>query len=96
MGKNFSANKKKFIAASVAAAAVATIVAPAMAEGKSFTDISPKFFAYEEVMGLSNAGVVNGYGDGTFRPYLTVTRGQTAMMLASALDLPASAQTKQF
>lgn len=96
MGKNFSANKKKFIAASVAAAAVATIVAPAMAEGKSFTDISPKFFAYEEVMGLSNAGVVNGYGDGTFRPYLTVTRGQTAMMLASALDLPAAAQTKQF
>lgn len=96
MGKKLNANKKKFIAASVATAAVATVVAPAMAEGKSFTDISPKFFAYEEVMGLSNSGVINGYADGTFRPYLTITRGQTAMMLASALDLPSAAKTKLF
>ena len=34
------------------------------------------------------AGVARGHADGTFRPEATVTRGQTATMLAAALQLP--------
>lgn len=37
------------------------------------------------------AGVARGHADGTFRPDATVTRGQTATMLAAALRLPDAA-----
>ncbi|CAM3228713.1 S-layer-like y domain-containing protein [Filibacter tadaridae] len=34
-----------------------------------------------------NAGIINGYSDGTFRPKLIVNRGQMAIFLANAFDL---------
>jgi len=33
---------------------------------------------------LVNAGIINGYGDGTFGPDNTATRAQTAAMLSRA------------
>ena len=102
MGNKLETKRKKFIAASVATAVVASAIAasastaPAAAEGKSFTDVTPNFFAYEEIMGLSKAGIISGYADGSFRPYQTITRGQTAIMLAKALDLPAAPKAKPF
>src|SRR5690606_30631963 len=34
------------------------------------------------------AGIINGFGDGSFRPQGEVTRAQMAVMLARALKLP--------
>jgi hypothetical protein len=49
-----------------------------------FSDVaaSDPFFAYVEA--AYNHGLISGYGDGTFRPYTTVTRGQVAKMIVLA------------
>ena len=39
------------------------------------------------------AGIIKGYGDGTFKPNNKVTRGQMAAFLGRAFDLPASSTT---
>lgn len=53
-----------------------------------FKDVGTKSFAYDAIYDLVDRGVVYGYKDGTFRPGVTVTRGQFATMLARALNLP--------
>lgn len=53
--------------------------------GTSFADArSVADYAADAVAALANAGVINGYVDGTFRPQMTVTRGECAAMLAKA------------
>lgn len=42
----------------------------------SFTDLSTSHWAYNNIMSLSQSGVVNGYEDGTFRPENMVTYGE--------------------
>ncbi|MTV26051.1 hypothetical protein FTX61_11615 [Nitriliruptoraceae bacterium ZYF776] len=39
---------------------------------------------------VAAAGIAGGYGDGTYRPNATVTRGQMATFLQRALELPAA------
>jgi chitinase len=41
----------------------------------------------EAIHAAVGAGIVNGYGDGTFRPDRPVTRGQLASMLATAFEV---------
>ncbi|MNG21724.1 Endo-1,4-beta-xylanase A precursor [compost metagenome] len=38
-----------------------------------------------------NAGIINGYADGTFRPDATITRAEMAVMIARALQLSGDA-----
>lgn len=57
-----------------------------------FTDISPEQSFSEAVAELAAVGVVNGFPDGTFRPYDSVTRAQFVGMLARALSLPTAAE----
>jgi spore germination protein len=40
------------------------------------------------IVALAEAAIVNGYGDGTYRPYAAVTRAQMATFLTRALQLP--------
>jgi hypothetical protein len=40
------------------------------------------------IQSLSNAGVVNGYTDGSFRPQTSVSRGEVAAMLVRAIGTP--------
>ena len=62
-----------------------------------FNDVKVTDFFYTPVYELANKNIVNGYGDGTFRPYKNVTRGEAAKMLALSLKLDvANAETKQF
>lgn len=91
-------NMQKFIAGSVTAAVVASAVAPAAsaAEVKSFKDVSADHWAYDAITSLVNAGVINGYPDNTFRPGLTLNRGQAANLLTKALDLPIPTDLKAF
>ena len=50
---------------------------------KSFGDVNGKEYYGEAIAWAKNAGVVNGYGDGTFRPDAPVTREEFACMLAN-------------
>ena len=56
---------------------------------ETLTDISSEHWAYESVKTLSNAGVINGFEDGTFRPEEAVTREQFIKMLVGAFNMTA-------
>jgi len=50
-----------------------------------FYDVPIYFWSYAGVIACYNAGIVSGYGDGTYRPRVTVTRDQMAVYIARAL-----------
>ena len=50
---------------------------------KSFDDVDGKAYYGEAIAWAKQAGVVNGYGDGTFAPDAPVTREELACMLAN-------------
>ncbi|MGD9677009.1 MAG: S-layer homology domain-containing protein [Vulcanibacillus sp.] len=50
-----------------------------------FKDISVKHWAYDNVVQLVDLGVINGYGDGTFRPSATIQVDQFIKMTVTAL-----------
>jgi len=52
---------------------------------RSFLDISPLFWARNEIYAAARAGVVQGYRDGTYRPDYAVGRDQMAVYIARAL-----------
>ncbi|WP_071393330.1 S-layer homology domain-containing protein [Bacillus tuaregi] len=51
-----------------------------------FSDISPNMKAYESILNISASRITFGYEDGTYRPDVTVTRGQFSAFLARALE----------
>ena len=85
-----SKNYQKFISATVATAVVASTAAtvvPYNVEAASFKDVVKGTYFYDAVSTLSGQGVVNGFKDGTFKPYENATRGQAAALIARALKL---------
>jgi hypothetical protein len=54
----------------------------------TFDDVQPGSTFYEYIHGLACMGAVNGYDDGTFRPYNNTTRGQVAKMVVLAEGWP--------
>jgi hypothetical protein len=65
--------------------------------GPHFSDVAVGSTFYNYVETLYNAGIINGYSDGTFRPNNNVTRGQLSKMAALAFGFnePVSGQTFQ-
>jgi hypothetical protein len=57
-------------------------------EEPTFTDVPPDHWAYASIEHLAADHVVEGYDDGTYRPGVTVTRGQTAVFIARDLAFP--------
>lgn len=55
---------------------------------KTFTDVPSSHNFYQDITALSSQGIINGFPDGTFRPGEYVTRGQAAIMMVKALQLP--------
>ena len=53
------------------------------ADSREFSDWSRAM-----IPAASNAGIINGYSDGTFRPQNNLTRGEVAAMLARSLGTP--------
>ena len=69
------------LATSMATAAIVA-VAPVDADAaKSFSDLAPTDPHYPNVMNLTERGVINGYPDGTFKPYEPIHRGHAAKFL---------------
>ncbi|WP_096550707.1 S-layer homology domain-containing protein [Ureibacillus thermosphaericus] len=54
-----------------------------------FKDIPTNYPYYKEIAALANAGIINGFPDGTFKPDGTLTRGQMAKIIARAFELKA-------
>ena len=50
-----------------------------------FTDVNPGDWFYENVMGATQKGYVNGLGNGLFGPYQSTTRAQFASMIANVM-----------
>jgi hypothetical protein len=50
-----------------------------------FQDIPPDFWAYDDISACAEAGIVGGYGDGTYSPSASVDRAQMAVYIARAL-----------
>jgi hypothetical protein len=67
---------------------LATMVAQAYGyeagAGPEFDDVSEDHVHADAIAALSEAGVVSGFGDGTFRPASDVTRAQVATVLEGA------------
>ena len=57
-----------------------------------FTDISTSGY-YKYIVEAANAGIINGYADGTFRPNKIVTRAQFITMLYRAAGSPEAKNT---
>ena len=51
-------------------------------ETNDFTDVPDDFWACKAISTLANAGIINGFQDGTFRPNAYITRAQFAAMTA--------------
>lgn len=48
---------------------------------KTFVDVNTEHKLYDEVMTAANAGLINGYPDGTFMPDNNITRQDAAMVI---------------
>ncbi|MBO8434016.1 MAG: S-layer homology domain-containing protein [Tyzzerella sp.] len=55
----------------------------------SFSDVKAENWFYKAVSIAVEAGYVNGYEDGTFKPNATITRAEAAVMIAQAKGLKA-------
>jgi RNase P/RNase MRP subunit p29 len=60
----------------------------------SFSDVATSNWAAKYIAAAKDAGIVNGYGDGTFNPNGNVSRQEFAKMIAVALKLTASKDAK--
>lgn len=67
----------------------------ALAAGNPFVDVPAKYWAYDSVAKLAKAGIINGYGDGTFRGDRTMTRYEMAAVVAKAMANQEKANAEQ-
>ena len=76
---------KKTVAAAVAAAVVVGASATTFAAANPFSDVPAGHWAYQSVAKLAAQGVIEGYGDGTYRGDRNITRYEMAQMIAKAM-----------
>lgn len=84
-------NKRMLKVAVTTALAVAFAV-PAFAN--PFTDVPAKHWSYAAVTKLSQAGIIDGYADGTFKGDKMVTRYEMAQIIAKAMTKSLNADQK--
>ncbi len=76
---------KKSVAAALAAAVVVGASSTSFAAMNPFSDVPAGHWAYQAVTSLAQEGVIEGYGDATYRGERTITRYEMAQMIAKAL-----------
>lgn len=72
--------------AQFAAIAMKALGLPEAGRPAKFRDLSSKHWAYKAVSAVSEAGLVGGYPDGSFRPEDKITRTQAFVILSKALN----------
>lgn len=76
--------KKKLLKVAVTSALTVAFAVPAFAN--QFSDVEKDHWAYDAVENLAEAGIIEGYGDNTFKGENNVTRYEMAQMVAKALN----------
>ena len=76
---------KKTLVSALAAAFVVGAAGTTFAAANPFSDVPRDHWAYDAVTQLAADGVVEGYGDGTFRGDRNITRYEMAQMVAKAM-----------
>lgn len=76
--------KKRLLKVAVATALTVAFAVPAFAN--PFSDVPAKHWAYDSVNKLAQAGIVDGYNDGTFKGDKTMTRYEMAQIVAKAMN----------
>ncbi|MBX9939019.1 MAG: S-layer homology domain-containing protein [Candidatus Obscuribacterales bacterium] len=71
--------------AQFAAIAMKALNVPPAAGAAQFKDVSPTYWASKAIAAVSQAGLVTGFPDGTFKPEDKITRAQALVILAKAL-----------
>lgn len=70
-------------------------IPPVFAQAR-FNDVESSYWASQYVQSLSQANIISGFPDGTFRPGEQMTRAQFASVLSGAFPLPAVRAAKTF
>ena len=84
---------KKTLVSALATALVVGAASTTFAAANPFSDVPRDHWAYDAVSQLAADGVVEGYGDGTYRGDRNITRYEMAQMVAKAMakgDMSAS------
>lgn len=83
-----STHASRVVLLSAVVALVVVLLATGTAYAQGFSDVGPDDWFAAPVDELSSAGIIQGFPDGSFRPYETVTRAQFAAMMDRALSVP--------
>lgn len=86
-------NIKRIVSVLLVAAMLCSMAVCVSAAG--FTDIE-NHWAREYIEHWTELGVINGYGDGTFRPDQKVTRAEVSKILTAAYRLPTDVEETKF
>ena len=77
---------KKQTAMALAAVFAMSVAGTALAApANPFVDVPAKHWAYDSINKLAQAGVISGYGDGTFKGDKTLTRYEVAVLVGKAM-----------
>lgn len=76
--------KKSLLKVAVTTALTVAFAVPAFAN--PFADVQKDHWAYDAVNVLAQEGIVDGYGDGTFKGDKTMTRYEMAQIIAKAMN----------
>jgi len=76
---------KKTLVSALTTALVVGAASTTFAAANPFSDVPADHWAYDAVSQLAADGVINGYGDGTFRGDRNITRYEMAQMVAKAM-----------
>lgn len=66
------------------------------AEAQGFKDLSSNHRFYQEINYLTDRSIITGFPDNTFRPDVTVTRAQAAIMIGRTLGLDGEQRDTKF
>ncbi|WP_404356511.1 S-layer homology domain-containing protein [Cytobacillus firmus] len=66
------------------------------AQAQGFKDLSSNHRFYQEINYLTDRSIITGFPDNTFRPDVTVTRAQAAIMIGRALGLDGEQRDTKF
>ena len=76
---------KKSVVSALTSALVVGVASTTFAAANPFSDVPADHWAYDAVTQLAADGVVEGYGDGTYRGDRNITRYEMAQMVAKAM-----------
>ncbi|WP_285719197.1 S-layer homology domain-containing protein [Pelosinus sp. IPA-1] len=79
----------------MAAAMILGVAGTSFAASNPFVDVPANNWAYDSVKMLAKAGIVDGYGDGTFKGDKTITRYEMAQIVAKAMGNEEKANAQQ-